>query len=50
MNYVVCDQVVLSKAPEGPLAAYIRPGGIHLTPVIPTGSVDGNGKFSANTG
>jgi integrase/recombinase XerD len=23
MKYVVCDQVVLSKAPEGPLAAYI---------------------------
>ncbi len=25
MKYVVCDQVVLSKAPEGPLAAYIGP-------------------------
>ncbi len=24
MKYVVCDRVVLSKAPEGPLAAYIR--------------------------
>ena len=23
MKYIVCDQVVLSKAPEGPLAAYI---------------------------
>jgi site-specific recombinase XerD len=25
MKYVVCDQVVLSKAPEGPLAAHIGP-------------------------
>jgi integrase/recombinase XerD len=23
MKYVVCDQVVLSKAPEGPLAAHL---------------------------